>query len=50
MRKSDLNRVVFYLKEYLAGGHHLRKGESILRADTKSEYNDINEVLELYNP
>lgn len=49
MRKSDLNRVVFYSKEDLAGGHQLRKGELILRAEPKSEYSDINDVLELYN-
>ncbi len=49
MRKSDLNRVVFYSKEDLAGGHQLRKAEPILRVETKSEYSDINDVLELYN-
>lgn len=49
MRKSDLNRVVFYSKENMAGGSHLRNGEPILRAEIKSDYDDINEVLELYN-
>lgn len=49
MHESDLNRVVFYSKEDMAGGHQLQKGESILRAEIKSEYNDINEILELYN-
>ncbi len=49
MRKLDSNRVFFYSKEDLAGGYQLRKGESILRAETKLEYNDINDVLELYN-
>lgn len=49
MHKSDLNRVVFYSKEDMAGGHQLRKGEPILRAEIQSEYNDINEILELYN-
>lgn len=49
MHKSDLNRVVFYSKADLAGGHQLRKGEPILRAEPKSEYGDINDILELYN-
>ncbi|WP_298329141.1 hypothetical protein [uncultured Dokdonia sp.] len=49
MHKSDLNRVVFYSKEDMASGHQLRKGELILRAEIKSEYNDVNEILELYN-
>ena len=49
MHQTDLNKVVFYLKEDMAGGHHLQKGEHILRADTKSNYTDINEILELYN-
>lgn len=49
MHKSDLNKVVFHSKEDMAGGHYLQKGEHILRADTKSDYTDINEVLELYN-
>jgi len=33
----------------MAGGDYLQKGEHILRADKKSNYTDINEVLELYN-
>jgi len=49
MHESDLNRVVFHSKEDMAGGHYLQKGEHILRADTKSNYTDINDVLELYN-
>jgi hypothetical protein len=49
MHDSDLNKVVFHSKEDMAGGHYLQKGEHILRADTKSDYTDINEVLELYN-
>lgn len=49
MRKSDLNRVVFYSIQDMAGGQQLRKGEPILRAETKSSYEDINEILELYN-
>lgn len=49
MHKTDLNRVVFYSKEDMAGGHHLQKGEPILKADTKTTYTNINEVLEIYN-
>lgn len=49
MHKHDLNRVYFYSKDDLAGGHQLSKGEHILRAEIKSNYSDINEVLELYN-
>ena len=49
MHKFDLNRVEFYSKEDMAAGHHLQKGEHILRAETKSDYTDINEVFELYN-
>lgn len=49
MKKSDLNKVVFYSKEDMAGGHQLQKGEHILRSDIKSNYSDINDVFELYN-
>ncbi len=49
MHKHDLNRVEFYSKEDMAGGYHLSKGEHILRSETKSVYEDINDVLELYN-
>lgn len=49
MHDSDLNKVIFHSKEDMTGGHYLQKGEHILRAETKSEYTDINEVLELYN-
>ena len=33
----------------MAGGYHLSKGEHILRSETKSVYEDINDILELYN-
>lgn len=49
MKKDDFNKVVFYSKEDLAGGHQLQKGEHILRADLKSNYTDINDIFELYN-
>ena len=49
MHNTDLNKVVFHSKEDMAGGYNLQKGEHILRADTKSNHTDINEVLELYN-
>lgn len=49
MHQTDLNKVVFHSKEDMAGGYNLQKGENILRADTRINYTDINEVLELYN-
>lgn len=49
MRKTDLNKVVFFSKNDMAGGHHLRKGEHILKLKPKQTYTDINNVLELYN-
>jgi hypothetical protein len=49
MHEHDLNRVEFFSKEDLAGGHQLLKGEHILRKETLSDYTDINDVLELYN-
>ena len=49
MHKHDLNRVEFYSKEDMAGGHQLTKGEHILRNETQSNYTGINNVLELYN-
>jgi len=33
----------------MAGGYYLSKGEHILRGETKSVYEDINDVLELYS-
>lgn len=49
MHKTDVNKVVFYSKEDMAGPYNLQKGEHILMAATKTNYIDINEVLELYN-
>jgi hypothetical protein len=49
MRQTNLNKVVFHSKEDMAGGHYLQKGEYILRANLKSSYTDVNEILELYN-
>ncbi len=49
MRQTDLNKVVFHSKEDGSGGHYLQKGEHILKADIKANYDDINEILELYN-
>jgi len=49
MKEFDLNRVEFYSKEDMAGSHQLKNGEHILQSDTKSNYTDINDVLELYN-
>ncbi|TAL68618.1 MAG: hypothetical protein EPN82_10085 [Bacteroidetes bacterium] len=49
MHQHDLNRVEFYSKEDMAGGYRLSIGEHILRNETKSVYEDINDILELYN-
>jgi hypothetical protein len=49
MKNSDLNKVVFYSKEDMAGGHQLQKGEHVLRSNIKSNYTDINDIFELYN-
>src|SRR5690606_9663167 len=49
MHEVDLNRVEFFSKEDMAGSHQLKKGEHILRAETKSNYTDINEIFELYS-
>ncbi len=49
MHNHDLNRVEFFSKEDMAGGHQLSKGEHILRKETPSDYSDINDILELYN-
>jgi hypothetical protein len=49
MHDNDLNRVVFHSKEDMAGPHNLQKGERILRSDIKSDFSDINDILELYN-
>ncbi|RCW28768.1 hypothetical protein [Marinilabilia salmonicolor] len=49
MHEHNLNRVEFFSKEDLAGGHQLSKGEHILRNETLSNYTNINDVLELYN-
>ncbi len=49
MREFDLNRVEFYSKEDSAGGIQLKKGEDILKNSTSSNYDDLNDILELYN-
>lgn len=49
MHEVDLNRVVFYPREDLMSYSQLKKGDPILRAPTKDNYSDINEILELYN-
>ncbi|MGA1940910.1 hypothetical protein [Arcobacter sp. YIC-310] len=49
MHNHDLNRVVFFSKEDMAGGHQLLKSEYILRKETLSNNPDINDILELYN-
>lgn len=49
MHKYELNRVEFYSKEDMAVGHHLSTSEQILRNELKSVYENINDILELYN-
>lgn len=49
MHETDLNRVEFFSIDDMAGGYQLKKGEHILRAVTKSNYTDINDILELSN-
>jgi len=49
MHEVDLNKVVFYSKEDMAGSMQLKKGEDVLRNPTKSNYTNINDILELYN-
>jgi len=48
-RKYKSDRVKFFSKADLAGGIQLSKAESILKIEIKSVYDDINDVLELYN-
>jgi hypothetical protein len=47
MHKTDLDRVRFFSKEDMSGKYQLLKAETILRNATKSDYEDINDVLEL---
>jgi hypothetical protein len=49
MHEHDLNRVKFYSVNNLANGHYLSKAEPILKSEVKPDYDDINDVLELYN-
>jgi hypothetical protein len=42
-------RVEFFSKEDKSGGYQLLKAETTLRNTIKSDYEDINDVLELYN-
>jgi hypothetical protein len=48
MRKSDLNRVVFFSKDDMAVYYNLSKGEHVLNSEIK-DYNDVNDILELHN-
>ena len=49
MHKYDLNRVEFYSIDDLANGNSLSKAEPILRNEIQSVYDNINDVIELYN-
>lgn len=48
-RQFGSDRVVFYSREDLGIGIHLNNADKILKIKTKNEYNDINDILELYN-
>lgn len=49
MHNVDSSRVVFHSVNDMASGLHLQNSENALRAPIKTSYDDINEVLELYN-
>lgn len=49
MHKTDLDRVEFFSKEDMSAEYQLLKAETTLRNTIKSDYEDINDVLELYN-
>lgn len=49
MSNKNPDRIEFFSKEDLAGVGYLSKAEYILRSETKSVYDDINDVIELYN-
>ncbi|EKD31832.1 MAG: hypothetical protein ACD_77C00236G0010 [uncultured bacterium] len=49
MHEANINKVVFYSKEDMAGVFQLERGEETLRNPTKSAYTDINDILGLYN-
>lgn len=45
-----MSRIKYYSSSDLSSGHNLNKCEEILKKfDEKNEYNDINDILELYN-
>lgn len=44
-----MHRIKFHSKEDLSAGYYLKKCEEILRADIKPTYDNINDVMELYN-
>lgn len=49
MHKFDLNRIQFYSIGDLASGDNLSKAEPILKEKVKNVYEDINDIMELYN-
>lgn len=49
MNTKNIDRVVFYSKDDLSSGHHLKKAENLLNnINLKGEF-DINDLLEFYN-
>ncbi|EGK12697.1 hypothetical protein [Psychrobacter sanguinis] len=49
MHPVDSSRVVFFSIHDMGGTTQLRKGEAVLKHPIKSEYTDVNEVIELFN-
>lgn len=49
MHKFDLNRIQFYSIGDLASGDNLSKAEHILKDEVENVYEDVNDVMELYN-
>lgn len=49
MHNYDIKRVEFYSVNDFASSYNLSKAEPILKNEIKSEYEDINDVMELYN-
>lgn len=49
MRKSDLNRVIFYSEDDMTAGYQMSKCEHILKNNEEIITEDINNIIELYN-
>jgi hypothetical protein len=49
MNKCNFNRVEYYSIDNMLNGFYLSRAELILNNEIKAVYEDINDVLELYN-